>query len=305
MKHLMPIFPAALIVFIFACAPSPEKTVSSGRQQIAVGIEPARYLTERIGGDRVEVFVLLRAGQNPHSYEITPAQMKTLSACSAYLSMGMPFEQALLPRLQKAVAKIKIFPLDSGIEKTAAPEDYDESGEEHHAESGEHKKHEGELDPHIWLSPANLKIISQNIYQALAVLQPERTAYFDSSFSALQTDISQTDSLMRQELAPYKGMRFYVYHPAFGYFARDYGLMQMAVETGGKSPAPKELAGLIQQARRDSVKVIFVQPQFDPSAAQKIADAIGGRVAPLDGLEYDVLANLHKIAEEITRGGGK
>jgi len=295
MKHLPPYFTAALILVVLACSPSPEKAATSGKLRIAVGLEPARYLTKRLAGEQAEIFVLLGPGQNPHSYEITPAQMKTLTACSAYLSLGMPFEETLVPRLQKSAVDLKIFPLDSGIVKTAAPEHEETEAEAHHSAE--------ELDPHIWLSPANLQIISKNIYQALTVLQPERTAYFDSSLAVLQAEIAQTDSIIRTQLAPYQGSRFYVYHPAFGYFARDYGLLQMAVETGGKSPAPKALAELIRRARQDSVKVIFVQPQFDASAAQKIAEAIGGRVIPLDGLEYEVLESLKKIAGEIAAAG--
>ncbi len=295
MKHNTLYFIIVIALFVIGCSSPPDKATTTGKLCIAVGIQPGRYLTERIAGDSADIFVLLGPGQNPHSYEITPAQMKTLTACTAYLALGMPFEETLVPRLQKSAADMKIFSLDTGIDKAPAPENDD-------AEEGEHH-HQGELDPHIWLSPANLQIISRNIYQALITLQPERTAYFDSSLAVLQAEIAQTDSLIRQELAPYQGARFYVYHPAFGYFARDYGLIQMAVETGGKSPAPKALAELIQQARQDSVKVIFVQPQFDPSAAEKIAAAIGGKVVPLDGLEYDVLESLRKIAGEIVEAG--
>ncbi len=106
---------------------------------------------------------------------------------------------------------------------------------------------------------------------------------------------------LRNELLPYKGKTFYVFHPAFGYFAAAFGLKQRAVEAGGRSPSPRQLAALIEQARKEKVRIIFVQPQFDQKGAEAIARAIDGTVINLDPLAYDVLGNFSRIAESLDR----
>ncbi len=103
---------------------------------------------------------------------------------------------------------------------------------------------------------------------------------------------------IQKMLEPYRGRSFYVFHPGFGYFADAYGLKQEAVEAGGRSPTPKQLRVLIEQVQADGVKTIFVQPQFAPQSAQVVAEAIGGKVVPINGLGKDVVRNLEDIAEE-------
>ena len=96
-----------------------------------------------------------------------------------------------------------------------------------------------------------------------------------------------------------KGRDLFVFHPAYGYFARQYGLTQVAVETGGRQPSARHLAELIDRARARDVRVIFVQPQFARHSARAVADAIGGAVVPLDPLAEDYLGNLEQMASTV------
>ena len=118
-------------------------------------------------------------------------------------------------------------------------------------------------------------------------------------------ELTGLDTEIREKLLPFKGSRFCVFHPSFGYFAEAYGLTQIPVELDGKSPSPRQLVALIEQAKGDGVKVVFVQKQFPAESARAIADAIGGTVAQLDPLAEDSVANLRLITESIVQALGK
>jgi zinc transport system substrate-binding protein len=151
----------------------------------------------------------------------------------------------------------------------------------------------------VWLDPARLGIIAGNMAQALSEAAPGDSAYFESNLEGLRKDLEAADTAIRTQLAPFAGRTFFVFHPAFGYFADTYGLIQKAVEIEGKSPTPRQLQALIAEAREHQVKTIFVQPQFDAKSAETIAKAIGGEVRPLDDLARNVLGNLHAMADAI------
>ena len=117
--------------------------------------------------------------------------------------------------------------------------------------------------------------------------------------AALFERIDAVHRNIQRRLAPFRGRSFYVFHPGFGYFADTYGLKEQAIEAEGRAPAPKQLKALIEKARAEGVKTIFVQSQFDPHAATAIAEALGGRIVPIDGLAKDVPENLETIASKI------
>ena len=157
-------------------------------------------------------------------------------------------------------------------------------------------------DPHVWMGPSNGKIIAENMRKAMADAEPEYREAFDKNYRELIEKIDAVDAELRTILEPLKGETFLVFHPAFGYFADEYGLKQAAIETGGSEPTPKQLEAIIRQAREDGVRVIFVQPQFAKKSAETIAAAIDGAVVPIDPLAPDWLANLRRIAEKIREG---
>jgi zinc transport system substrate-binding protein len=157
----------------------------------------------------------------------------------------------------------------------------------------------GEPDPHVWLSPPLLQAQSRRIAEALAKVDPGHAGDYARNQRALSEKLDSLDARIKKRLEPYRGRAFYVYHPAFGYFADRYGLRQEVVEVDGKSPAPRQLADYIRRAKADGVKTVFIQPQFDPKNAAAIAQSIGGKVETLDDLARDVVANLEDIAAKI------
>lgn len=269
--------------------------------EVFVAIPPQKWLSDRIGGELVTTHVLVASGQDPHTYEPTPRQIAALSRARLYFTLDLEFEKQIVPRLQKTVPNLPIIDTTADIDRIAMTGNEQEgaSADKKHADDRGHHHHRDGLDPHVWLSPPNLKRMAATMARAMATADPDNRVVYAKNLEALSTTLDQLDDHISRELAPFQGASFYVFHPAFGYFAHTYHLRQKAIETGGKSPGPRQLAALIAQARANRARVIFVQPQFDPKSAIAVADAIHGVVVPLDPLAEDVALNLKTMAEKI------
>ena len=278
-------------MLLFGCAEKREPTVS-GKPVVFVSILPQAGLVKAIAGDLAEVYTLIGEGQSPHTYEPTARQLARLGEADALLTIGVQFEKHLLKKILPLYPDLPIVATHAGIERRAMPH-------EHH---GEHcTLDHGAQDPHIWLSPANTVAIADNIFHALEKIDPVNSGAYRKNFEQLTGELRQIDNEIRTMLTPYSESRFYVFHPSFGYFATAYELEQIPVELDGKSPSSHQLVGLIEQAKHDDVKVIFVQAQFPADSAKAIADAIEGSVVQLDPLAEDSVANLRLIAESIVQ----
>jgi len=161
--------------------------------------------------------------------------------------------------------------------------------------------HREEPDPHVWLSPRLARLQAQTICDELRRIDPAHKGDYRKNRDAFHADLDRLDRKIAERLAPLKGRTFYVLHPAFGYFASHYGLRQEAVEIGGKSPPLKHIEEILKQAGGKGVKVIFVQPQFWPKAAETIAAQIGAKVVVMNPLARDYVGNLEDVAEKIQR----
>jgi zinc transport system substrate-binding protein len=289
----------ALIIFAALVAPNamaggnaePSAPVSQART-VVVSILPEAYFVQRIAGERFRPVVLVGQGQSPHSYEPTPRQMAELSAAAAWLRIGIDFEKGLAPKIAAAYPSLPIFDLSSGV-KFRRLEAHSHDGV---ADPGEVA---GGNDPHVWLGRHGALTIAANIRDALSKIDPEGAAAFSANYKALASDIQGVFDSLAPALAPLRGKAVFVYHPAFGYFLDEFGIDQEAVETGGKEPTQKQLAGLIAEAKKDGAKVIFVQAQFPAAAAKTVAEAIGGVVVTMDDLAPDWLENLKRMGEAI------
>ena len=288
----------SLTVIIAGCGNDQDRKVKpGGKLAIFVSIAPQAYLVERIGGEFVETVELVKAGQNPHNFEISPRQMMSLSKAQVYFTIGMPFEAGIMSKIADTYKNLQLIDCTKGM-KFIAGEDH-----AHHHDEDLHSKDEtGEehtYDPHVWLSPENLSIIAENITVSLASIDADNAETYRRNLKKFTDDLEIVDAKLKASLAPYRGKTFYVFHPSFGYFADYFGLKQKAVEYQGKTPTPRRLTEMIEQAQRDSIKIIFIQPQFDIRAAEAIAEATGGAVVPMDPLSRDILRNLSVMADVI------
>jgi zinc transport system substrate-binding protein len=164
----------------------------------------------------------------------------------------------------------------------------------------EHEEH-GTPDPHIWLSPTLVVRQLEVMTSALIEIFPEHRAFFSDNLKTLISSVNAVDEKIRQMLANSRGNQFMVFHPSWGYFARDYGLLQVPVEFEGKNPKPAQVRELIEHARNKNIKVIFAQPQFSQKSATTIAREIGGQVVIADPLALDWGKNLLDVADKIQR----
>ncbi|MEA3365692.1 MAG: zinc ABC transporter substrate-binding protein, partial [Candidatus Hydrogenedentes bacterium] len=282
---------AGLLFYVAAlagCGPAlqaPESAdTGNGSLPVVVSIPPLASLAQRIGGERVSVNTLLAPGEGPHTFAPTPKQVMALGEAAIYFHVGgFPFERELAKRIEANFPSLAVQDVGEGIARR-------EGSQHHHVEK----------DPHFWMSPPLLKTMAKTIAETLKRVDPAHGETYQANLERTLQDLDALDQEIRQKLAPYKGRTFYIYHPALGYFAETYALDQASVEVGGQKPTPRQLQQLIEQAKEDKVRVIFVQPQFDQRSAQAVAEAIQGELLPLDPLKEDVFANLREITTELS-----
>lgn len=307
-----------LIIIAILCV-LPMICLAAGKLPVFVSIVPQKYFVQQIGKDLVEVQAMVLPGSSPATYEPKPKQMADLSTAKIYFAIGVPFENAWLEKIADFNPNMRVIHTDHDIEKlqmAAHHHHNDEQTEKHHEgehheaehdhEKGEHHgkaehdkdhhEHAG-LDPHIWLSPSLVKIQSRTILAALQEADPAHRSVYEANFKEFTARIDQLDTDLKNTFAGKKGLQFMVFHPAWGYFAHAYGLKQVPIEIEGKDPKPAQLKELIQHARENGIKVVFVQPQFSTKSAALIAREIGGKVAFANPLAEDWMANLREVAD--------
>ncbi|MEA3403407.1 MAG: zinc ABC transporter substrate-binding protein [Armatimonadota bacterium] len=262
--------------------PSPQTALSA-----FVSIPPQAYLVERVGGRHVQVNVLVGPGQSPATYEPSPSQMSGLDEADVYFRIGVPFEEALVPRIRASMPDLPIVDTRQGIEMRPMV-----GGDDAHA--GEARR-----DPHTWLDPDLAKMQARTICENLQELDPEHADQYQRNLEGLLADLEAVDEEIARALEPFRGAEILVFHPAYGYFADAYGLKQVAIELEGKRPTPRQLEAIIEEAECRDIRAIFVQPQFSTASAEAIAREIGAVVVPLDPLARDYLSNLRQMAQRI------
>lgn len=267
------------------------KSTGRDRGLIYVSLPPQATLAERLAGDRFDVAVLLGPGSSHEAYEPRPSQMRELAEAEIFVRAEVPFENAAWNRIVGVNPDMRVV---RGFE--AAPP----STEDEHDDHDEHDGHDhGPVDPHMWLDPANMKRQAEALAAALKEIDPDHAAEYDERLEGIVADIDALDRELRELLEPVRGRVFWVYHPAWGYFARAYGLEQQAIEREGREVGSRTLAGLIERARREEVRVIFIEPTTNRRNVTVLADEVGARVEVLNPLAPDYLENLRRVATAI------
>jgi zinc transport system substrate-binding protein len=263
------------------------------RLPVFVSIAPQAYFVQQIGMDRVDVQVLVEPGADPHTYEPRPRQMVALSRAVLYFAVGIEFETAKLEKLTAINPHMQVVHTDHGIMKIPMAAHGGHHGDDDHGED-----HPGNLDPHIWLSPPLVMLQARSILTALQAVDPAHGSAYEANYRSFVLELVDLDAYLRSSFDGLKGSSFMVFHPSWGTFAHTYGLNQVPIEVEGKNPKPAQLKALIEQARSNRIKVVFVQPQFSTKNARQISKAIGGRVVAVDPLALDWATNLRQVAEE-------
>ena len=325
-----------LLLLLFA----PTLTMAE-QMRVFSSVVPVQTFVEKVGGKHVDSRVMVRPGFNPHTYDPTPQQISALAESSLYVRTGVPFENAWMGRIRAANSKMQVIDTRAGIDlrKMEAHDDddhaeetdhheehksahaehavhkhHDEHLEKDHAHEKEHKhgheknaandhhdEHAHEQDPHVWVSPSLAIHMIGRIRDKLSELAPQHAADFARNHDAYASELRSLDNEMHTLLDPLHNRKFLVFHPAWGYFADQYNLKQVPIEQQGKRPGPRALAALIEQAKHEQIKVVFVQPQFDKRQARQVAKEIGGGVITVDPLAANYVENLRHVGQQFAK----
>lgn len=268
---------------------STEAQNSNEKLIVAVSILPQAEFAEQIGGDKVRTVVMVPPGTDPHTYEPTPGQLKNLSNAQMYVKVGSgySFETASMDKLLSINSKMTVVNSSVGIKQIMIEDDPD-------GDTG--------LDPHVWTSPLNAKIMVKNIYDGLVAIDPDNEATYKQNYDAYISKLDEADARLKATLAGKEGSSFIVYHPAWAYLANDYGMHEIAIEMEGHEPSAKDMQNLIDEAKEKDIKVIFVQKGFSTASAQTIAEQIGGEVVEVDPLAKDYIDNLDRVSNAFAKG---
>ena len=263
-----------------------------GHINVSVSIVPQKYFVEKIGGNLVDVSVMVDPGASPATYEPKPIQMAEVSKANIYFAIGVPFEKSWLKKFATTNPGMLVVRTEKGIEKMPMKASHHEEGPYGHTE----KDDKGIKDPHVWTAPMQVMVLSRNILMGLLEIDPAHGPAYEANYKKFLLELVDLDAEIRGMFAGKKDGRFMVFHPAWGYFADAYGLEQVPIEIEGKKPKPAQLKQLIEHAREQGVKVIFVQPQFSTKGAEMIARAIDGQIIFADPLHPDWADNLREQA---------
>ena len=257
-----------------------ESAASGDRINVSVTIAPLADMIRAVGGDLVDVTVVVPPGTEPHTFEPTPSLMVKLSQADLYVMNGAGLE-FWMDKLLAANRDLKIVDSSLGIELL------EENGEE--------------TDPHVWLSPRNAARQVENICSTLSDIDPENSDYYAQNRDDYLRQLHELDEELNTSFAGARTRIFVVHHPAWSYFARDYGLEQVPLMENEKEPGPKHLSQVIDLARKNNITAIFIEPEFNPKAAEVIAREMSAKVVSLDPLAPDYLENMRYAGRQIAR----
>jgi zinc transport system substrate-binding protein len=278
-----------LIFLLAACQQKPK----NDQAMVSVSILPQKYFVDQIAGNLLQVNVLVPPGSSPHNYEILPSQMKDLDHSKAWLQVGLlSFEDALKQKLSSMNKDVVMVNCSEGINPI-------EGSKDEHEEAGNAHVHSETYDPHIWLAPAESKIIAQNTLKALKAAFPEHATAFDANYTRFSTKIDSLTLVISQKLSGLNNRNILIFHPALAYYAQQFNLKQIALEMDGKEPSPRHMKEIVDLAHAQNIHVIFIQKEFDVAFARQLASEINGQVVVIDPLDYNWESQLMDITKKI------
>lgn len=261
--------------------------------KLTVTIPPLKYIVESIVGDDFDIEVLLPAGASPETYEPTPLQMTSIENSVMIFATGLiAFEHNIMSKILNEHIDNKYIILNSGIDLTG-----DECSHVHDVYTDDVHLHG--KDPHIWTSPKALEIMAANAFAAVEKLYPDSVKY-KANFESLMLDLEVLDSTVSASLSASEADCFVVFHPAFTYYARDYGLIQIALEHDGKEPSAERLRQTVELLRNKNIKRVFYQREFPRKTVDVLAAEIGAQAVEVNILDEDPRASILRITELIT-----
>lgn len=272
---------------IVSCQTAPQKPKE---KLVFASILPLQYFTDQITGNLYRSEVMVPPGVGPETYNPTPRQMSEMARAGAFFANGhLGFEEAYLDKFKSINPNLAFVNTSEGVELILA---------EGHSHDGH--QHEKGADPHTWSSPDGAKIIARNIFEGMVKIDPGNKDRFQANLDRLLAKIDSVDRVVSGILANIPSRTFMVFHPALGYFARRYNLEQLSIEFEGKTPTPRHVQGMVEEARAKKIGYIMIQREFDVENVEIIAKETSSAIIQIDPLAYDwpneMIALAHKMA---------
>lgn len=278
-----------VIAAIFGSCSSKKTQNEESGKFITVSILPQKTFVEKIAGDDFIVNVLIPPGTSPAAYTLLPSQMEEISKSAIWFRIGyIGFEHSWQDKIAQANSKMKVVDLSEGLDLIAQVK------EQH----GDHFHLSG-VDPHIWLSPVLVKEMAKRILDEVSKLNPEQSVKYKTNYLEFVKEIDQLNIEIANKLKPFEGRKIIVFHPSLSYYARDYGLLQYSLESGGKEPTPQRMKELIDLAVKENIKVMYIQGELDREHARVFAEEVGGEIIQVRPLDPAWVENLMEMTNII------
>jgi len=276
-----------LILSIQGCGRETPVSAPQGGQvlKVAVTIVPQATFVKAVGGDLVDVVTVVPPGGNPENYSPTPQQMLQITNSRLFFAIGVPSEATIIPKIKDLNPEMRIVDLPQQVDQVYPHRLFPS----------------GQRDPHMWLSPRRVQEIVRITAEELSNLDPAHRDIYAGNAAAYSAQLDQLDQEIRNSLANMDDRTIIVYHPAFGYFAADYGLEMIALESAGKEATALDLQKVIDLARQEQIKVVFYQAEIDSKQSRTLAEEIGGQAEMIAPLDPDYINNLRKTSQTFAR----
>jgi len=256
--------------------------LSAGQHRISVfvSIPPQKQFVEKIGGEYVDVHVMLPPGESPETYSPSPKMLVSLSSARLYFQIGVPFEKNWVHAIRSVNRNVRIISCCDHLVDTPghSPDQHD-----HH-------------DSHIWSSPAYVMLLVEDIKDALIGIDPENAGHYADNYHIYISELKQLDREIQQTLTGRRLDHFIVSHAAWGYFAEQYGLEQISLESNNRESGPRSLLNIIKLAKMKGIRTLFVQEQYKSPALNNLARELDAVTVELDPLAEDYTGNMSIVS---------
>jgi ABC-type Zn uptake system ZnuABC Zn-binding protein ZnuA len=291
----------SLLLTLSACAPAQTESEEGGSKlQVVATTTFVGDVVAEVGGESIDLTVMLAPGANPHAYEPTPQDIVAVADADVVFANGLDLEEFLDDLIANAGGDAELVHVSEGIELRYFDADHEHGheheGEEHHDE--EEHEHEGEehpdeegddqgADPHVWFDPNNVIVWTENIEATLSRLDPDNAATYQANADAYRAELKALDAWIREQVEqiPAENRKLVTDHTSFGYFADEYGFEQIGAvidaPTTEAEPSGQQLAQLQDAILQYDVKAIFVGRDFDPTLSERVAEDTGVDLVPL------------------------
>ena len=274
------------VILVFSLTSCQNRADNNEKLIVAVGIVPEAAFVEQVAGDLVEVITLIPPGNSPANYEPSAAEMQALSDAKIYFTLQMPTEQAnILPQVEDYNEDLIIVDLRASVNAVYEPRIVD--------------KESGAIDPHLWLSPKRAIVMVQTIADELSLIDEANRETYQQNANDYIAVLEALDTDIKDSLNDLDNRSFIMYHAAYGYFAMDYDLEMLSIETENKEASATDMQYVVDYALEHDIHTVFYQEEFDDTQAQTIAEEVEGSVVKTAPLSYDYIINLEDFTEAL------